>query len=47
VCDERTLSVRVPRGRALAGVEKLMDKGEPRTTEEDAALDLMVRPIED
>ena len=29
--------------RMLAEVEKLMDKGEHRTLEEDAALDLMVR----
>jgi HTH-type transcriptional regulator / antitoxin HigA len=33
--------------RILAEVEKLMDKGEHRTAEEDAALDLMVRLIED
>ena len=31
----------------LAEVEKLMDKGEHRTAEEDAALDLMVRLIKD
>ncbi len=31
----------------LAEVEKLMDKGEHRTAEDDAALDLMVRPIKD
>jgi len=29
--------------RMLAEVEKLMDQGEYRTAEEDAALDLMVR----
>jgi HTH-type transcriptional regulator/antitoxin HigA len=33
--------------RMLAEVEKLMDKGEHRTAEEDAALDLMVRLIKD
>src|SRR5882762_5597213 len=33
--------------RMLAEVEKLMDKGEHRTTEEDAALDLMARLIKD
>ena len=33
--------------RILAEVEKLMDKGEDRTAEEDAALDLMVRLIKD
>ena len=33
--------------RLLAEVEKLMDKGEHRTAEEDTALDLMVRLIKD
>ena len=33
--------------RMLAEVEKLMDKGQHRTAEEDAALDLMVRLIKD
>ena len=33
--------------RILAEVEKLMDKGEHRTVEEDAALDLMVRLVQD
>jgi HTH-type transcriptional regulator/antitoxin HigA len=33
--------------RFLAEVEKLMDRGEHRTAEEDAALDLMVRLIRD
>ena len=33
--------------RMLAEVEKLMDKGERRTAEEDAALDLIVRLIKD
>jgi HTH-type transcriptional regulator/antitoxin HigA len=33
--------------RMLAELEKLMDKGERRTAEEDAALDLMVRLIKD
>src|SRR5512141_181524 len=33
--------------RMLAAVERLMDKSEHRTAEEDAALDLMVRLIKD
>lgn len=33
--------------RILAEVEKLMDMGENRTAEEDAALDLMVRLVRD
>jgi HTH-type transcriptional regulator / antitoxin HigA len=33
--------------RILAEVEKLMDKGEHRTVEEDAVLDLMVRLVKD
>ncbi len=33
--------------RTLNEVEKLMDKGDRRTAEEDAALDLMVRLIQD
>lgn len=33
--------------RLLSEVEKLMDRGEHRTTEENAALDLMVRLIQD
>jgi HTH-type transcriptional regulator/antitoxin HigA len=33
--------------RMLAEVEKLMDKGEYRSAEEDAALDLMVRLVKD
>ena len=33
--------------RTLAEVEKLMDKGEHRTREEDVALDLMARLIKD
>jgi HTH-type transcriptional regulator / antitoxin HigA len=33
--------------RMLAEVERLMDKGNRRTAEEDAALDLMVRLIKD
>jgi len=33
--------------RMLAEVEKLMDKGQRRSTEEDAALELMVRLIKD
>ena len=33
--------------RMLAEIEKLMDKGDHRTAEEDAALELMVRLIKD
>jgi HTH-type transcriptional regulator/antitoxin HigA len=33
--------------RMLAQVEKLMDKGDDRTAEEDAALELMVRLVND
>ena len=33
--------------RLLAEIENLMDKGEQRTAEEDAALDLMVRLVKD
>ena len=33
--------------RMLAEIEKLMDRGERRTIEEDAALDLMVRLVQD
>ena len=33
--------------RILAEIEKLMDNGEHRTAEEDAALDLMVRLVKD
>jgi HTH-type transcriptional regulator / antitoxin HigA len=33
--------------RMLAEIEKLMDRGERRTMEEDTALDLMVRLIQD
>ena len=33
--------------RMLAEIEKLMDKGERRTPEEDAALELMVRLVKD
>jgi HTH-type transcriptional regulator/antitoxin HigA len=33
--------------RILGEVEKLMDKGDRRTAEEDAALDLMVRLVKD
>ena len=35
------------RERMLAEIEKLMDRGERRTMEEDTALDLMVRLIQD
>ena len=34
-------------GRMLAEIEKLMDKGDRRTSEEDAALELMVRLVKD
>lgn len=43
----RVIATRKEHERMLAEVEKLMDKGEHRTTEEDAALDLMVRLIKD
>ena len=51
--DARVLAKVLPRviatdeehERMLAEVEKLMDKGEHRTAEEDTALDLMVRLI--
>jgi HTH-type transcriptional regulator/antitoxin HigA len=43
----RVISTREEHERMLAEVEKLMDKGEHRSAEEDAALDLMVRLIKD
>jgi HTH-type transcriptional regulator/antitoxin HigA len=43
----RVIQTKKEHERILAEVEKLMDKGEHRTAEEDAALDLMVRLIED
>jgi HTH-type transcriptional regulator/antitoxin HigA len=43
----RVIKTKKEHERILAEVEKLMDKGEHRTAEEDAALDLMVRLIED
>jgi HTH-type transcriptional regulator/antitoxin HigA len=41
----RVISTEEEHERTLAEVEKLMDKGEQRTAEEDAVLDLMVRLI--
>ncbi|MGA2184834.1 MAG: hypothetical protein ABSH47_17585 [Bryobacteraceae bacterium] len=41
----RVISTSEEHERALAQVEKLMDRGERRTADEDAALDLMVRLI--
>jgi HTH-type transcriptional regulator / antitoxin HigA len=41
----RVISTEEEHERMLAQVEKLMDKGERRTAEEDAVLDLMVRLI--
>jgi len=43
----RVITTEKEHERMLAEVEKLMDKGERRTPEEDAALDLMVRLIQD
>ncbi len=43
----RVITTRAEHERMLAEVEHLMDKGEHRTPEEDAALDLMVRLIQD
>ena len=43
----RVISTGEEHERMLAEVEKLMDKGERRTAEEDAALDLMVRLVKD
>jgi HTH-type transcriptional regulator/antitoxin HigA len=43
----RVISTDEEHERMLAEVEKLMDKGEHRTAEEDAALDLVVRLIGD
>jgi len=43
----RVIKTKKEHERILAEVEKLMDKGEHRSAEEDAALDLMVRLIED
>ena len=43
----RVISTIEEHERMLAEVEKLMDKGEHRAAEEDAALDLMVRLIKD
>ena len=41
----RVISTKQEHERMLAQVETLMDKGERRTAEEDAALDLMVRLV--
>jgi HTH-type transcriptional regulator/antitoxin HigA len=43
----RVITTNKEHARMLAEVETLMDKGEDRTLEEDAALDLMVRLIQD
>ena len=43
----RVINSRQEHERLLAEVEKLMDQGERRSAEEDAALDLMVRLIKD
>ena len=43
----RVITSSVEHERMLAEVEKLMDKGERRTQEEDAAVELMVRLIQD
>ena len=43
----RVIKTKKEHERILTEVEKLMDKGDHRTAEEDAALDLMVRLIED
>jgi HTH-type transcriptional regulator/antitoxin HigA len=43
----RVITTEEEHERLLAEAEKLMDKGEPRTAEEDAALVLIVRLIED
>ena len=43
----RVLATGVEHERMLDAVEKLMDKGDRRTPEEDAALELMVRLIKD
>jgi HTH-type transcriptional regulator/antitoxin HigA len=43
----RVIATDGERERILAEVEKLMDRGERRSTEEDAALDLMVFLIKD
>jgi HTH-type transcriptional regulator/antitoxin HigA len=43
----RVIATNEEHERMLAEVEKLMDKSEHRTTEEDTALDLMVRLIKD
>lgn len=43
----RVITTNKEHARMLTEVETLMDKGEDRTLEEDAALDLMVRLIQD
>jgi HTH-type transcriptional regulator/antitoxin HigA len=43
----RVIKTKKEHERILTEVEKLMDKGDHRTAEEDAALDLMIRLIED
>ncbi len=43
----RVIATPVEHERTLTEVERLMDKGDRRTAEEDAALELMVRLIKD
>jgi HTH-type transcriptional regulator/antitoxin HigA len=43
----RVIANRREHERVLAEVERLMDKGDHRTAEEDAALDLLVRLVQD
>jgi len=43
----RVITNRREHERMLAEVERLMDKGDHRTAEEDAALELMVRLVQD
>ena len=43
----RVIATAAEHARLLSEVEKLMDKGEDRGTEEDTALELMVRLIKD
>ena len=50
LCEHRSVNVITSdeeHERMLAEVEKLMDKSEHRSAEEDAALDLMVRLVKD
>jgi len=43
----RVIATGAEHERMLAEIEKLMDRGERRTAEEDAVLDLMVRLVKD